>query len=137
MTTEVNDLLVMLQATVDDEKIFDMSGVTDPDAFKKELREAWEHVFANALCAWNAAYAPEYEETPELIGPEMCRKFKRLSSCWLESFTAAITQIAKRTDLPRENDRDVLFLMLGVLMASWATYLGLRHGKITEAAYSQ
>ena len=34
-------LLALLQATVNNPKLFDMSGVTDPREFKAELREAW------------------------------------------------------------------------------------------------
>lgn len=34
-------LLAMLQATVDDETVFEVKGVPDSETFKQELREAW------------------------------------------------------------------------------------------------
>ena len=40
MVDKTPTLLALLQATVDDQKLFDMSGVTDPREFKAELREA-------------------------------------------------------------------------------------------------
>ena len=132
------DLLAILQATVDDEKIFDMSGVADPAEFRAELREAWRALYHNALYCWAQTFYPESSEIrePDFPGPVMNRRFDALSSCWLESFTTALSRTADRTDLPESNDRDFLYFMLGILAVSWEIYLDLRHGRMDVDMFS-
>ena len=130
MVDKTPTLLALLQVTVDDPKLFDMSGVTDPREFKAELREAWAALYASAAWGWDDMNNPEYGgEPPELSGAALCRRFDALSSCWLESFEDAARRVADAGNLPAKDDRDFLYFMLGVLRMSWREYLRELHGK--------
>jgi hypothetical protein len=128
-------LLRMLQKTVDDESVFDMHGIEEVENFKKQFREAWVPLFDNAAQAWLDAFDPENEAELKVVGPEMCHRYMPLSSCWLENYANAMLKTSRRPDLPGKHDREFLYVMLGVLMGSWQTYLALRSQRIDPARY--
>ena len=133
-----SDIFSERQASVDDEKIFDVSYVADPAEFRSELRKAWMALYHNTIYCWAQTFYPESNEIrePDFPGPVMNRRIDPLSSCWLESFRDAICKTAEQTDLLERNDRDFLYFMLGGLAFSWETYLGLRHRRFSTDMFS-
>jgi hypothetical protein len=67
-----------------------------------------------------------YMDRQEVFGPDLCARFRPLSSCWLESFTDAARRVAKRKDLPPRRDRAFLLFIKTPLAAARARSGGRR-----------
>lgn len=130
MADTIPPLLALLQLTVDNPKLFDLSGGADPEEFKAELREAWTAWYASAAWFWDDMNNPGCsDEPPELSGAALCKRFDVFASCWLESFKDAVWWVAETGNLPEKDDRDFLYFMLGVLRMSRWEHLRERRGR--------
>jgi hypothetical protein len=127
-------LLDRLRATVEDEAVFDLADVVDPEEFRAELREAWDAAYATAVYCWNDMLEVDCD-MPALFGERMCARFEALSSDWLDSFREGIESVAAQDDLPEEDDREFLWFMLGTLRMSFWTHL-LTRRRESEAGTS-
>jgi hypothetical protein len=110
-------LLSRLWATVDDKKIFDMSGIADANAFKSECREIFEQLFDTAQACWQRSIDPWTDDDLDVPypGAALVERYETLRTCWSESFEMAIRTVANQPTLPDAADKNFCYFMLGVL----------------------
>ena len=120
MSNTLPALLNLLLATIDNSELFADPGFNedlDRDKqlieFKVECRAAFEALYQTAAECWNRAHNM-HMDGPDLSGIELCKKHHHFHTCWRESYQNAILFVANRKDLPKNNDREFLYFMLGI-----------------------
>src|ERR1700688_2945955 len=98
MELETPPVLARLLATVENERLFDMSGVDNPAAFKKELRGIWAHIYYNAVTQWNDMVEGAVEsDDNDVCVAVLTGKYHVLHTCWRGSFLDGLRAVAKKS----------------------------------------
>lgn len=142
---ETSPLLAKLLATVNDERLFDMSGTGDPDAWRERAREIFRALYSNAAGAWDfLVYGDLYaDDDPQYPGVLLFEEYDELVGCPIEEFRDAIRFVADGrvetregeeiaaggTPAAGEDDREFLYFMIGY--AALGRQEAIRSGRFT------
>jgi hypothetical protein len=116
-------LLARLYEMVEDDTVFDLQRVDDPEQFKRQCREIFTHLYENTASNWNRMIQHPDDAKPEFPGVVLFRRFDILGSRWIDAFARSIRLVARRQDLPGQAHRDFLYFMLGGLFSGWQEHL--------------